>query len=239
MNDKRILRAAAAAAVLVVAGVFIMRATIPDAKGVIHGCYSKSGGSIRVIDDSVTSCNTNETSLAWNITGPVGPGGPQGPIGPTGSQGPQGPAGPMGPQGPQGVPGPSNSFVKRFDPGALGFFIPSSTAIVQSVNLPAGNFVVNAALEVYSQSTDVGFGVVCYLVNGVADPVVAVDPSIILDAKAVSGGPLEITNGALLGWLQLSTAGVVTLQCRSSLPSGAAVTASTLAAIQVGSLNVQ
>jgi hypothetical protein len=121
----------------------------------------------------------------------------------------------------------------------LGFFIPSSTAIVQSVNLPAGNFVVNAALEVYSQSTDVGFGAACYLVNGVADPVVAVDPSIILDAKAVSRGPLETTNGALLGWLQLSTAGVVTLQCRSLLPSGAAVTASTLAAIQVSSLNVQ
>ena len=69
MNDKPILRAAAAAAVLVVAGVLIMRATIPDSKGVIHGCYSKSGGSIRVIDDAVTSCNTNETSLAWNITG--------------------------------------------------------------------------------------------------------------------------------------------------------------------------
>ncbi len=37
-------------------------ATIPDPAGVIHGCYSKSGGTLRVIDDSVTQCKSGETS---------------------------------------------------------------------------------------------------------------------------------------------------------------------------------
>src|SRR5262245_8738603 len=113
MKSKRLLKCTASLALLVVAGVVLTKATIPDAKGVIHGCYSKSGGSIRVIDDSVTTCNANETSLSWNVIGPAGPVGPQGPIGPqglTGSAGPQGstgPTGPMGPQGPEGPIGPS------------------------------------------------------------------------------------------------------------------------------------
>src|SRR5215469_84868 len=125
MNSKRFLKSATTAAMLLVAGVLPVHATIPDAKGVIHGCYSKSGGSIRVIDDSVTSCNANETSLTWNTAGPVGPAGlpglsgpagpqgPQGTTGPAGAQGPQGPTGPMGLQGLQGSPGPNNVFAAQ------------------------------------------------------------------------------------------------------------------------------
>jgi len=80
-------------------------ATIPDGSGVIHACYSKSGGSLRVIDSSVTSCGQNETALTWNNAGPRGPQGvpgPQGPVGPAGPQGPEGATGPAGPQGPRG-----------------------------------------------------------------------------------------------------------------------------------------
>jgi hypothetical protein len=75
MDDKRLLKLTAALAVFVAAGVVVTKATIPDAKGVIHACYSKSGGSIRVIDDSVTNCNANETALTWNLMGPAGTGG--------------------------------------------------------------------------------------------------------------------------------------------------------------------
>src|SRR5262245_55096900 len=106
MNSKRLLKSTASLAFLVIAGVVLTKATIPDTKGVIHGCYSKSGGSIRVIDDSVTTCNANETSLSWNTTGPMGPQGPIGPQGLTGLAGPQGPLGPTGPIGPQGPEGP-------------------------------------------------------------------------------------------------------------------------------------
>ena len=38
----------------------IAYATIPDANGVIHGCYQKSGGALRVLDDSVTNCAKSE-----------------------------------------------------------------------------------------------------------------------------------------------------------------------------------
>lgn len=44
----------------------IVYATIPDSSGVIHACYAKSGGTLQVIDDSVTTCRGNETSLSWN-----------------------------------------------------------------------------------------------------------------------------------------------------------------------------
>jgi hypothetical protein len=47
-------------------------ATIPDSGGVIHGCFAKSGGTLRVIDASVTGCKQTETSLDWNVQGQKG-----------------------------------------------------------------------------------------------------------------------------------------------------------------------
>lgn len=74
----------------------IAYATIPGADGVIHSCYRNSGGALRVIDDAVTGCRSNETSLDWNA---------QGVPGPQGAQGPEGAQGPQGPEGAQGAPG--------------------------------------------------------------------------------------------------------------------------------------
>ncbi len=65
----------------------VLYATIPDAEGVIHACYARSGGTIRVIDDSVTQCKQGETSLAWNVKGVQGLPGIQGPPGPKGDTG--------------------------------------------------------------------------------------------------------------------------------------------------------
>jgi hypothetical protein len=49
----------------------IAYATIPDASGVIHGCYKNSNGALRVIDtDAGATCNGSETPLTWNQTGP-------------------------------------------------------------------------------------------------------------------------------------------------------------------------
>lgn len=82
-----LIAAAAAAALLVVGG--IAYATIPDSAGVIHACYQKSGGTIRVIDASVTNCSSKETSLGWNVQGQPGAPGPQGLPGATGPSGSQ------------------------------------------------------------------------------------------------------------------------------------------------------
>jgi hypothetical protein len=46
----------AAAVVLIAGAVTVIRASIPDSQGVIHGCYNKSGGTLRVIDSTVTAC---------------------------------------------------------------------------------------------------------------------------------------------------------------------------------------
>lgn len=96
-------------AVVLVLGI-IAFASIPDSNGVVHGCYKKSGGTLRVIDDATSQCDPRaEIPLIWNQTGPQGPQGPAGPQGPQGLQGltgPQGPAGPEGPEGPQGPTGP-------------------------------------------------------------------------------------------------------------------------------------
>jgi hypothetical protein len=63
-------------------------ADVPDA-GVIHGCYKKSSGGLRVIDASTgDTCAAGELALTWNEVGP------QGLTGATGAPGPQGPAGP-------------------------------------------------------------------------------------------------------------------------------------------------
>src|SRR5687767_15627841 len=81
-------------AVAVAAGV--AGATIPDDGGVIHACYAKSGGTVRVIDSGVTGCSGKETALNWNVKGAKGDMGPAGPAGADGKTGPEGPAGPEG-----------------------------------------------------------------------------------------------------------------------------------------------
>lgn len=62
-------------------------ATIPDANGVIHGCFSSKDGTLRVIDSGNQACTSKETALSWSQQGPAGP------PGPSGSPGPRGPAG--------------------------------------------------------------------------------------------------------------------------------------------------
>ena len=84
-----------AAAVLVVLGAGIARATIPDSVGTIHGCYKKATGDLSVIDPGAgATCKPSEASLDW---------GQKGVDGSTGPQGVQGQSGPQGAQGPDGV----------------------------------------------------------------------------------------------------------------------------------------
>jgi hypothetical protein len=50
----------------------IAYAAIPDANGVIHGCYKDVSGNLRVVD-SATSCLPSETAISWNQSGQQGP----------------------------------------------------------------------------------------------------------------------------------------------------------------------
>jgi hypothetical protein len=112
-------------------------ATIPDSSGVIHACYTKSDGNLRVIDTSVTKCGRNESALSWGKTGPTGP---QGPKGDTGATGPTGPAGTNGTNGTSHAYYATGSH-EVITPGASG---PQE---IVGLTLPAGSYTIESTLS--------------------------------------------------------------------------------------------
>lgn len=54
---------------------------------VIHGCYKKNNGQLRVVGNP-SECNPSEIPISWSIVGPQGPQGEEGPEGPQGEPGP-------------------------------------------------------------------------------------------------------------------------------------------------------
>jgi hypothetical protein len=115
----------------VVAGAFlaggaVALAAIPDSSGVIHGCYQKNVGNLRVIDTG-DNRRPSEIAISWSETGPVGPVGPQGPKGDTGATGPKGDTGATGATGPKG------------DTGATGPQGPAGTDVAGQKCAPGGS----------------------------------------------------------------------------------------------------
>ncbi len=218
----------AAGALLGVAG--IAYATIPDENGVIHGCYQKSGGALRVIDASVTNCSKTETSLNWNVKGATGP------VGPEGAQGPQGPAGlagPPGPQGLQGPPGPSGTSHGYFSaPGTTVVLIPTPHKVDELANLPAGTYLVWAAGDVADGFND--SVATCTLVSGGTNIVKSVFDQVYPGLSNRDGS----SSFALTGAVTLSATGSIEVDCASNDTSGTsfAVNAS-MTAVTVDALN--
>jgi hypothetical protein len=99
-------------------------ASIPDSNGVIHGCYLKRDGAVRVIDSEAGQrCTRQETRIDWNETGPAGPAGPKGDLGEKGDPGDKGPPGDKGdpgPPGPKGDPGDKGDQGDKGPPGDKG-----------------------------------------------------------------------------------------------------------------------
>lgn len=152
-------------------------ASIPT-NGVISACYTKSGGTLRVIDANTGSCSSKETSLAWNQTGPQGPvgatgatgpagsNGAVGPVGPAGADGAAGPAGPVGPAGDAGPAGPSgisDAYIARQSPDPIAFG-SISTQIV-SLDLPAGVYALFGKVQIDLADTS-GQNATCALSTG-------------------------------------------------------------------------
>lgn len=76
--------------------------SIRGSSGVVHGCYQKKKGSLRVVPAG-KRCAKSERAIVWNRTGPQGSRGligQQGPKGDPGQQGPPGNPGGTGPAGP-------------------------------------------------------------------------------------------------------------------------------------------
>ena len=109
-------------------------AATPDANGVISACYSNNG-SIRVIDPAASEqCRSKETLLEWNQAGPSGS------------------PGSMGPPGPSGPPGSSEAYVASGS-GPLFFSNAQGMVTVATLNLPVGNYVLNAKVLVGNSSS--------------------------------------------------------------------------------------
>ena len=128
--------ALALAAVLAALGG-VAWASIPGPEGIIHGCYQKRGGQLRVIDTAKHGrCGRREDELNWEEVGPPGP------RGGTGARGATGPKGATGPTGPQG---PSNAFTAS-QTGVIG--LSSTPRSVLALSLPAGRYVLSASVRV-------------------------------------------------------------------------------------------
>jgi len=78
---------------------------------VIHGCYDKHGGELRIVSNT-NSCRHNEIPISWNKKGPQGPTGATGPMGPAGSPGTQA----------QGIPPAQDPRVYDAQGNLLGIF---------------------------------------------------------------------------------------------------------------------
>jgi hypothetical protein len=80
---------------------------------------------------------------------------------PAGPQGPQGPKGDTGDRGPQGDPGPSNGYVHPYSNTPVGID-SAQGAVVTSINLPAGKYLVFARTGVATNAAT-GVAVQCTL----------------------------------------------------------------------------
>jgi hypothetical protein len=144
---------------LVIAGALMVAggiayATIPDTGGVIHGCYEKTWGALRVIDTGKPQkCSKFETPLSWSQTGP---------------QGVQGPQGIQGPQGPTGPTGPSDVWtVDGYGAPDKGVGAAPET-LATTPTLPAGSYFVQAGTSL-ENDTATAMDYVCDLVDSEAN----------------------------------------------------------------------
>jgi len=105
-----------------VTGGAVAYAAIPDGSGLIHGCYSKRDGTLRVIDTTTGgSCSAGkENPLNWNQAGSTGASGPTGASGATGATGTTGATGASGATGATGATGPTGP---KGDPGSAASLV--------------------------------------------------------------------------------------------------------------------
>ena len=157
--------------------------------------------------------------------GPTGPTGPQGPQGPQGLDGLDGPEGPQGLEGPEGTPGrPGISAAFAFV-GDVPREISGNTDLGSLTDLPVGNHLVTAKVQLDAPDLDGDVTVECTLEVGDA-----------IDHSAVVLSSLGVATLPLSTPAVLSVPGEAVLRCVGDLIQASHVK---LTAIQVDSLVFQ
>jgi hypothetical protein len=217
--------ALAIAGALLVAGG-IAYATIPDAGGVIHGCYKKTSpnqGTLRVIDtDKAQTCSNSENALNWSQTGPQGPQGPQGIQGQQGIQGPKGDTGPTGPSDVYSVDG--------YGQGVKS--IPANPTILENLattsTLPAGSYFVQSEVEI-ENSQSVLSEYFCDLVDS--------SNNVYQEARVTADSNTDWVTIPVQAVVTLAGADTISLECSSSSSFNSEAFNWQLAAINVGTVH--
>jgi hypothetical protein len=96
-------------------GAYAAVSSIPGPDGVIHGCYAKRRGNLRLVP-SGRRCTRSERAIAFMEMGPPGPKGSRGSQGAKGTAGTKGTTGIKGEQGPAG-PGAATFSTTLAQPG--------------------------------------------------------------------------------------------------------------------------
>jgi hypothetical protein len=155
--------------------------------------------------------------------------GPQGPIGPAGAPGQ---AGPAGQPGKPGQPGISTAITR----GTIDTSVIVATTAVQSLALPAGNWVVFAHVDGAHNGTAASTRMECALTA----PGGAQLDYAKMRAQANTGAePMVFVSLSLHGATTLTAPGTVRTNCGSTNGSSFTLTTARMTAIQVGSIVTQ
>ena len=237
-----VLAGAVLGAALVAPAIAARDVVAPPIVPRIFSCVTVDTGELRIINADET-CAPGEERLAWNQRGLPGPRGKQGLQGARGAQGPQGAQGVPGATGPQGVPGPQGlpgDVGRRGPVGPQGPIGPSdgfsaalsgaafgdSGAVLASLTLPAGTYLVDAAAYIALEQSGGPFDTVSCGLDGPGDTFATV--TAFGQVTFPLGASVEIPEGG----------GEVTVECVKGEP-GSVRASGTLQAVKVGALTIQ
>jgi hypothetical protein len=200
--------------------------------GVITACVNRHSGELKIVPRG-TRCHGGRELLLWNQSGPVGP---RGAVGPAGPEGPTGPQGPQGPAGPEGPPGPGGSSAAFSVQSRTVVALPPAFTPILTLDVPAGDYVVTAAVTVSNFSTPSETLAINCAIGSPSEFSLTysarVDPFNSQTAQGASTVTIPLTLAT-----HLVLPGRLTLQCQTNNLSGQTALAASrhLTAIKVGS----
>jgi hypothetical protein len=206
-------------------------AAIPGPEGIIHGCYNRHNGALRVIDTTARQrCRRRESELDWDEIGPPGPRGGGGKAGKNGTNGKNGVNGKNGTNGTPGAPGVSNAYTGG-QSGSVG--LSSTPTGVLALSVPSGDYVVTASVKLTNADASGGATeqATCQLKNVSSAGSEATASAAIPFTSAPAAADTVPLNGSAVGATQLE------MQCERQSSGAVSASAAQIDAVQVTSLS--